>query len=82
MRTFYYFDVSGGGEKRVERRRRERSDGTLGTFLPLFFLSQSVFFSPSLPTYGVRYSKCGVSIIWTLLRDHAPSVRRAARITH
>lgn len=46
------------------------------------FLSQSVFFSPSLPTYGVRYSKCGVSIIWTLLRDHAPSVRRAARITH
>lgn len=45
-----------------------------------FFISIRLLFS--IPPYGVRYSKCGVSIIWTLLRDHAPSVRCAARITH
>lgn len=51
MPTFYYFDwVSGRrGKKSLEKRRRERSDGTLGTFLPLFFyLNPSSFLHPSL----------------------------------
>lgn len=47
LRTFYYFDVS--GRRVLEKRRGERSDGTLGTFLPLFFyLNPSSFLHPSL----------------------------------
>lgn len=69
-----------------EERRVSRKEGGKGAMALLelsclfFFISIRLLFS--IPPYGVRYSKCGVSIIWTLLRDHAPSVRCAARITH
>lgn len=71
-----------------EKRKEEflRKGGGKGAMALLelsclfFFISIRLLFS--IPPYGVRYSKCGVSIIWTLLRDHAPSVRCAARITH
>lgn len=69
-----------------EERRVSRKGGGKGAMALLelsclfFFISIRLLFS--IPPYGVRYSKCGVSIIWTLLRDHAPSVRCAARITH
>ena len=73
----------GGNEGRSFKKPNRKKNGRapLGTFFASF-LSQSISFSPSLPTEsGIRSS--GVSIIWTLLlRDHAPSVRHAVRITH
>lgn len=82
LRTFYYFDVSGRRGKKSSWEKEGGKERWHSWNFPASFFFISIRLLFSIPPYGVRYSKCGVSIIWTLLRDHAPSVRCAARITH